>query len=147
MLLLRPIDEFIYHVDGGVRYLDTRVCGLKATIRKTNSKSAVAPYRSMNRVSVKSKWLPIPGIVCRECIFHVCKRCIIINITFAVRRVPNGMRQTSMLRLTLWRRRRGLGNAKLTLPPLHIPLHRLPRSQIRLQVRGYGFLMATRRSL
>jgi DNA topoisomerase III len=51
------------------------------------------------------------------------------------------------LRLNLWRRRRGLGNAKLTLPSLHIPLHRLPRSQIRLQVRRYGFLMATRRSL
>jgi hypothetical protein len=45
------------------------------------------------------------------------------------------------------RRRRGLGNAKLTLLPLYIPLHRLPRSQIRLQVRRYGFLMATRRSL
>ena len=42
------------------------------------------------------------------------------------------------------RRRRDLGkNAKLTLPPLHW----LPRSQIRLQVRRYGFLMATRRSL
>jgi DNA topoisomerase len=51
------------------------------------------------------------------------------------------------LRLNLWRRRRGLGNPKLTMPPLHIPLHRLPRSQIRLQVRRYGFLMATRRSL
>ena len=44
-------------------------------------------------------------------------------------------------------RRRGLGNAKLTLLPLHILLHQLPRSQIRLQVRRYGFLMATRRSL
>jgi hypothetical protein len=29
----------------------------------------------------------------------------------------------------------------------HIRLHRLPRSQIWLQVRHYGFLMATRRSL
>jgi DNA topoisomerase-3 len=29
----------------------------------------------------------------------------------------------------------------------HIPLHRLPRSQIRAQVRRYGYRMATRRSL
>ena len=36
---------------------------------------------------------------------------------------------------------------KADLLPLYIPLHRLPRSQIRLQVRRYGFLMATRRSL
>jgi hypothetical protein len=51
------------------------------------------------------------------------------------------------LRLNQPRRRRGLGNAKPTLLPLHIPLHRLPRSRIRLQARRCGFLMATRKSL
>jgi hypothetical protein len=44
-------------------------------------------------------------------------------------------------------KRRDLGKAKLPLPPLHIPLLRLQRSQIRSQVRRYEFLMATRRSL
>ena len=47
------------------------------------------------------------------------------------------------LRLNRRRRRRGLGNAN-RMPLL---LHWLSRSQIRLQVRRYGFLMATRRSL
>ena len=47
------------------------------------------------------------------------------------------------LRLKRRRRRRGLGNANRT--PL--PLHWLPRSQIRLQVRHCGFPMAIRRSL
>ena len=47
------------------------------------------------------------------------------------------------LRLNRRRRRRGLGNANR----MPLPLHWLPRSQIRLQVRRCGFLMATRRSL
>ena len=47
------------------------------------------------------------------------------------------------LRLNRRPRRRGLGNANR----MSLPLHRLPRSRIRLQIRHYGFLMATRRSL
>ena len=46
-------------------------------------------------------------------------------------------------RLNRRRRQRGFGEARLPL----LPLLRLPRSQIRLQVRRCGFLMATRRSL
>lgn len=58
----------------------------------------------MNRVSVKSEWLAISGIVCCERIFHVCERCIVINGGIAISRVPSGTRQTGMIeeeRLTL----------------------------------------------
>ena len=59
----------------------------------------------------------------------------------AVARPPTSRRD--QLRLDRRRRRRGLGEAKLPL----LPLHWFPRSQFRLQVRRCGFLMATRRSL
>jgi hypothetical protein len=56
---------------------------------------------------------------------------------------PGPGRRRDQLRLNRRRQRRALGNAKQT----SLRLHWLPHSQIRLQVRRCGFLMATRRPL
>src|SRR6267142_510682 len=64
--------------------------------RHSKSKQVLAPYCSMNRVSVESKWLPIAVIMGHEGIFHVRQRCIIIDRGSTVSRIPDGTCQINI---------------------------------------------------
>lgn len=63
----------------------------------SESKQVLAPYCGMNRVSVEPKWLPIAVIMGHEGIFHVRQRCIIIDRTFTVSRIPDGTCQINIV--------------------------------------------------